>query len=311
MTVIEENLTAKGFTPAAHVPLVYGQKRVITAITIHWWGSFGQTHDGVNNFFVNGPGSTSCHFVASGIPRPRITCLVSPEDAAWHAGNAVGNATTVGIECRPEATEADYKVVAETVRFLRDTYGANLPLIPHRNWQATQCPGHWDLGKIHRMAEALKVKPAGTVTPAPKPIAPKPDTGEIVNIEYYRDYPGIDKNVNLAAGKSWTLKQKDMKVNWNVAFKGLGYYDVDLFIQGNKLPEGESVTVQAYVVTNGKRSGYFTQDVEGSVGLDGKWYGNIRVKSPLLATARLEFDVTASANCVLDYWGADVYVFKK
>ena len=304
MTVIEENLTAKGFTPAAHVPLVYGQKRTINAITIHWWGLFGQTHDGVNNFFVNGPGSTSCHFVASGIPRPRITCLVSPEDAAWHAGNAVGNATTVGIECRPEATEADYKVVAELVRFLRDTYGPNLPLIPHRDWQATQCPGHWDLGKIHRMAEALKT------SIVVKPLESKPPVGGIVDIEYYRDYPGIDENVNLTAGKAVTLKDNRGK-NWNVAYKGLGYYDVDFFISGDKLPENGSVTVQAYIVTNGKRSGYFTQDIEGAVGADGKWKGHVRFKSPLLATARLEVDVTASDNCVVDYWGADVYVFKK
>lgn len=311
MTVIEEHLTAKGFTPREHVPIVYGGPRTIQAITIHWWGSFGQTHDGVNNFFVNGAGATSAHFVASGIPKPRITCLVSPWDAAWHAGNATGNRTTIGIECRPEATEADYRVVAELVRFLRDTYGHHLPLIPHRDWQATQCPGHYDLGKIHRMAEALK-NPAPGVKPAPKPtpIAPKPPAGEIVDIVYYRDYPGQNENVNLAANKLWTLKDNQNK-NWNIAYKGLGYYDVDLFIQGDKLPENGSITVQVCIVTNGARSGYFTQDIEGAVGPDGKWKGNVRFKSPLLATARLEVDVTASDNCVIDYWGADVYLFKK
>lgn len=305
MTVIEENLTAKGFTPAAHVPLVYGQKRVITAITIHWWGSFGQTHDGVNNFFVNGPGSTSCHFVVSGIPRPRITCLVSPADAAWHAGNAVGNATTVGIECRPEATEADYKVVAETVRFLRDTYGANLPLIPHRNWQATQCPGHWDLGKIHRMAEALK-------TPVVvKPIEPKPPVGGIVDIKYERTTVGQKENIVLSAGKPFTLKGADNKTNWNLASQGLGYYDIDLYFYGAKLPAGAVVKAQVYILAGGRRSGYFTQDMEGSAG-NGEWYGHIRFKSPLLATAKIEVDVTASVDgVVITRYDADTYVFKK
>lgn len=314
MTVINESLTAKGFTPREHVPLVYGRKRTIEAITIHWWGSYGQTHGGVVNFFVNGAGNTSAHFVASGVPTPQIHCIVSPWDAAWHAGNAVGNATTVGIELRPEATEADYRVAAELVRFLRDTYGAHLPLIPHRDWQATQCPGNYDLGKIHRMAEALKVTAPGKKPPAPKPpIAPKPPTGDIVDIKFARDYPGQKEAIQLRANNEWTLKGADNKSNWNLAGQGLGYYDIDLFIQGRELPDDGIVTVQIYIVTGTerKRSGYFTQDIEGSVGPEKKWRGNLRFKSPLLSTARIEVDVIASADCKIDYWGADIYVFKK
>lgn len=162
MTAIDESLTAKGFTPAARVPAVYGRKRTIESITIHHWGLRGQTHDGVNNFFVHGPGTTSAHFVVSA---GRINCLVSPEDAAWHAGNAVGNATSIGIECRPEASDGDYETVAELVRYLRDTYGANLPLIPHRNWQATACPGIWDLDRINLMASGSPaIASEGTTT---------------------------------------------------------------------------------------------------------------------------------------------------
>lgn len=147
--IINEAFTAKGFTPAAQVPAVFGRKRTIDEITIHHWGAPGQTHNGVVNFFVNGPGTTSAHFVASS---DGVHCLVSPEDAAWHTGNAKGNATSVGIECRPEATEADYAVVAELVRWLRDTYGAGLPLVKHSMWNNTACPGKWDLDKIDRLA---------------------------------------------------------------------------------------------------------------------------------------------------------------
>lgn len=310
MTVIDESLTAKGFTPRNQVPLVYGRPRTIDAITIHWWGLYGQTHDGINAFFcTTGPGATSAHFVVSGIPYPRINCIVNPWDAAWHAGNAVGNATTIGIECRPEATDADYAVVAETVRFLRDTYGLNLPLIPHRDWQATQCPGNYDLGRIHRMAEALKFNP-----PVVQP--PKPPTGEVVNLTYDRDVINPAGSKTLTKGVMWTLKKPDMATNWNLADEdmGLGYYDIDLFLQGTGLLEGESLTIQILVVTqagteNMNKSGYFTQEIFGTK--DGVFKGSVRFKSPLLSSAQLWVDVTASADCKLDVWGADTYKFEK
>jgi hypothetical protein len=314
MTVIDESLTAKGFTPAASVPLVYGMQRQILGITIHWWGAYGQTHSGVNNFFVNGAGLTSAHFVASGVPYPRINCLVSPMDAAWHAGNARGNATTIGIECRPEATEADYKVVAELVRWIRDTYGLNLPLFPHRYWQATACPGGYDLAKIDRMAEALKStgSAAPKPTPKPTPIPPKAPgvTKEDMKLAHERVLV-TNRPQSLTAGASRTLL--DAKGNkLNLATEGLGYYDVDVYLQGKGLPAGESVMVQAYIVTgtgkNVHRSGYFPQEIVGTS--DGIFKGNFRFKTPLLSTARLEVDAISTKTGVsLDVYGADVYRF--
>lgn len=306
MTVIDESLTARGFTPANSVPLVYGMKRLILGITIHHWGAFGQTHDGVNAFFVNGPGATSAHFVASGVPRPRINCLVSPEDAAWHAGNARGNATTIGIECRPEATEADYKVVAELVRWIRDTYGLNLPLFPHRYWQATACPGVYDLAKIDRMAEALKTKPAGGIITTPKtPIQPKP-TPKVGDMQISHDQPVITKAVTLAKGVDTWLKNGDS--NWNLATEALGYYDCDLFIRGRGLPDGESITVQAFIVTKGGRSGYFPVEIHGSA--DGTFSGSVPLKTPLLSTARLEIMVNSSvAGAMIDSYGSQTFAF--
>jgi hypothetical protein len=160
MTTINEAQTAKGYTPAASVPQVFGRPRTIDGIVIHHWGVTGQTHDGVVNFFVNGPGQTSAHFVVSA---GRIECLVSPLDAAWHSGNAVGNATTIGIECRPEATDEDYATVAELVAYLRSEYGP-LPLSPHRQWQSTACPGVWDLNRINQLAGSAAIAPQSTTT---------------------------------------------------------------------------------------------------------------------------------------------------
>jgi hypothetical protein len=158
MTTIDESLTAKGYTPAAQVPAVFGQPRTIEGIVIHHWGALGQTHDGVVDFFVNGPGQTSAHFVASA---GRINCLVSPADAAWHCPGK--NATHIGIECRPEATDADYATVAELVRWLRTQYGP-LPLSMHRDWYSTACPGVWDISRIDALANATAVAPQSAPT---------------------------------------------------------------------------------------------------------------------------------------------------
>lgn len=158
---IDESLTAKGYTPAAEVPLVYGRKRIIESITWHHWGDFGQTHEGVVNFFVNGPGTTSAHFVVSA---GRWNCLVSPLDAAWHAGNAVGNATSIGVESRPECSPQDMQSAAELVAWLRAEYG-DLPLVPHRYWQATACPGIWDLTRLDALARSIST-PVPTTPPA-------------------------------------------------------------------------------------------------------------------------------------------------
>ena len=158
--IIDESLTARSYTLASFSRGTFGYPREIKSITIHHWGLLGQTHDGVNNFFVH-LANTSAHFVASD---GRVNCLVAPEDVAWHAGNAYGNATSVGIECRPEATDGDYRTVAELVRWLREQYG-DLPLVPHRDWQATACPGVWDLARLDRMARETSSVTSKSSTP--------------------------------------------------------------------------------------------------------------------------------------------------
>ena len=62
-----------------------------------------------------------------------------------------GNHESIGIECRPEATEGDYATVAALVADLRKVYG-NVPLKRHKDWTSTACPGVWDIAKIDRLA---------------------------------------------------------------------------------------------------------------------------------------------------------------
>ncbi|AYQ99936.1 amidase [Arthrobacter phage Mendel] len=192
---IIETFTAKGYTPAAYVAGTFGQPRTLDGIVIHHWGAPGQTHDGVVNFFVNGPGTTSAHFVASA---GKVHCLVSPDDAAWHSGNPIGNATTIGIECRPEATDADYHTVAELVAWLRDTYSAPLPLSAHREWQNTACPGVWDLARVDRLAStATPTTPATTLG---DPLAKLTDKEQQELLAAVREIRANVKDINTDTG---------------------------------------------------------------------------------------------------------------
>lgn len=156
MIRINESFTAKGYTPAP-------TGRTIEHIDIHHWGERGQTHDGVVAFFcTTGPGSTSAHYVVSA---GRIDCIVSDADVAWHSGVWSENMRSIGIECRPEATDADYAAVAELVRTLRARYG-DLPLHAHREFFPTACPGVWDLDRLDRLARAGTIQTQSTPTEA-------------------------------------------------------------------------------------------------------------------------------------------------
>lgn len=165
---IDESQTAKGFTAAP-------PGRTIEEIVIHWWGAYGQQHDDVVRFFVSGPGQTSAHFVVSA---GRVTCLVSPADVAWHAGDWAENMRSIGIECHPEATDEDYAQVAEVVAWLRSTYQKPLPLRAHREFTSTACPGVWDLARIDRLATAPVILPQSSPAPTPAPPAPAASKGD-------------------------------------------------------------------------------------------------------------------------------------
>lgn len=136
-------------------------------ITIHWWGSYGQTHDGVVNYLCRKNGDTSAHYVASS---QGVTQIVSDRDRAWHAG-ALGNPRSIGIECRPEMTDQDFAMVAKLVAAIREEHG-DLPLKGHKDWMATQCPGTWyaQLARLDQMARgsatALPAKSTATTAAA-------------------------------------------------------------------------------------------------------------------------------------------------
>lgn len=128
----------------------WGLTRTFDEITIHHWGSIGQNFDNVVGWLCNPDAQASSHYVVGG---GRISRIVSEANVAWTNGNRAGNARAITIECRPEATEEDYALVADLIADIRSRRG-DLPIRPHRIWTSTSCPGKWDLIRLDRLARA-------------------------------------------------------------------------------------------------------------------------------------------------------------
>lgn len=133
-------------------------------IVIHHWGADGQSHNGVIRELCAPGVEKSAHYIVSG---RRVTCIVDPDDRAWHAGPG-GNPRGIGIECRPECDDETFRTVAELIRDIRAVYG-HLPLTGHRDYMATECPGRYyaRLGELSQLADTIHASaPARPKRPA-------------------------------------------------------------------------------------------------------------------------------------------------
>lgn len=178
-TLNETKYNSPNYTPASVVQATYGMPRNITGVTIHHWGDDGQNIDGISSYLCRAGGDTSAHFsLQDGL----VYCLVSPEDAAWHAGSAEGNATTIGIECRPEMTDGDLRTLVELIVWLESVYGS-LNIYRHSDWFGTACPGRYS-SKIDWIVEQVNASSGGS---AP---APAPSGNMEAAIQWFRDREG-------------------------------------------------------------------------------------------------------------------------
>ena len=161
--ILQEQYTSKNQVPGAQADSVWHRgARKVSSITIHHWGNKGQQFWTVRDFLCTNSSPTSAHYV---VQDGLVACIVSPDDCAFHAGNPDGNSHSIGIECRPEATDGDYQTVAELIRYLRGIYG-DIPLRPHNYWYNTACPGDYDLARLDSLsrggtiaAQSATVKP--------------------------------------------------------------------------------------------------------------------------------------------------------
>ena len=168
---VDYSKNSPNYTPNALVRGAFGYPRTIDWITIHWWGdpNQGPSYEGVVAWLCNPRSQVSAHDVITGTGS-RVAVIVNYSDAAWHAGSATGNATSLGFECDPRCRDEDYEAVAQDVAETWRYYGHEIPLRPHNSWSTTQCPGHYDLNRITARARQINnPKPAPTPVPAPQP----------------------------------------------------------------------------------------------------------------------------------------------
>lgn len=143
------------FTPNALVQSAFGYARVITNITIHWWGrpEWKQKFEDVIRFFCElNSTQTSAHEVISD---GMVACIVDHSDAAWANGNSRGNAQSITLECNPRMSAGDFETVCERVADIWIMHGQILPVTEHRDWFATECCGTYRKGAV--AARALQI----------------------------------------------------------------------------------------------------------------------------------------------------------
>ena len=229
----------------------------VKSITIHHWGSRGQKFDNVVNWLCQKRAGTSAHYV---VEAGKVACIVDPDRRAWHAGNSRGNHESIGIECRPEATEGDYATVAALVADLRAVYG-NIPLKRHKDWTSTACPGVWDIGKIDRLARGVKpsvpaVSTGGASAPAPKPAAP----GKLVEDGRWgtATTSALQRLLNAKTGSKLKIDGRTGPETWKALQRHLGHPVVDGVIEHQSYkPEelGNGISPNGWRYTGRKSKG--------------------------------------------------------
>lgn len=159
---LDSNPSSNYYTPT-EVLTQYKQPRKVRGVTIHWWNDpkNAGTHDGTANYLARKGGDTSAHYVVS---PGRVTRLVDDKNAAWHAGSAVGNATTIGIECNPHDVDGTLVTVAALIRDLEKKHG-DLKVYRHRDWTSTTCPGAYS-SRIDELVNLVNSAPSGNATSA-------------------------------------------------------------------------------------------------------------------------------------------------
>lgn len=156
-----------------------------TSITLHWWGDpdhFSDAPDAkeaqqIALYLSREDGSSSAHYTTTA---GHVWCIVDPDNVAWHAGNWQGNLTSIGIEVDPDLQAGTYETLAQLVVDIWRVYG-QLPLMRHRDWKATACPGPLDVARVNRRANELwngeaPKNPTKPTKPKPeKPAGDRPD----------------------------------------------------------------------------------------------------------------------------------------
>lgn len=268
---VNTSLRAVHKTDNAFVQRIFGYPRGYDC-TVHHWGALGQNIHTVAQYLASAnERSVSAHVV---LQEDYVYFLVDFDDAAWHAGNAEGNAKTIGIECRPEMTEGDLKTLASVIRYIqKHTPDSDALVYIHQNWTPTACPGKYatQVDKIVNLVNAGNITPSSTPTKPPVPVKPAPpkppakpvapsgkNTGQWWIVEkgdtlgkiaeyYYGDVRAVQK---IAAHNRISPDAK-LQIGWKLYIPGPLYWIVEPNDTLGKIAKYYGVTVEYLVKYNG------------------------------------------------------------
>ena len=199
------------YTPSSQVPAVYGMARVVEGVTYHWWGDPRQNPQFMNivNYLCRPNGDTSAHVVGEA---GRVAWIIDAQHAAWHAGSARGNATTVGYECNPRLSDGDYETMGEFHYDMEKAYGRRLSIYVHKEWSSTSC-SPIDKGRIRAIADRFHQG-------APAAINQQIRTLFLNLLEREPDAAGMDYYKKQAA-HGWTIDQIKSDILGSAEYKTL------------------------------------------------------------------------------------------
>lgn len=162
----------------------------VTGIVVHHYGVMGSTYAGTIRTLTKPTAAASAHFV---IDADRVAQLVALSNTAYHADNWPVNLCTIGIECPPEATEAQVNTLVQLIAGLYRVYDRVLPLSGHCDHAKTACPGRYYPMLADIQARATEL---WTCADAPDPQQPTPDNPP----DWAQDAADWAINAGLVAG---------------------------------------------------------------------------------------------------------------
>ena len=195
-----------------------------TSITIHQTGNIGapakNNHNYMKNCNNNGSRIASWHFT---VDDKEIYQAVPTNMKAYHAGNATGNSTSIGIEiCMFNDVEKQKKAylnAIELVKILMKYHGFTIGQVKqHYNWTKKDCPTWLRSGKFGLnwkwFTEQITGKSVAVVpSPAPntafKPYIAKCNTNNL----NCRKGPGTNYDIERQINKGVAVTIVDQKMN--------------------------------------------------------------------------------------------------
>lgn len=203
-----------------------------TSITIHNTGNIGapakNNHNYMKNCNQNGSRIASWHFT---VDDKEIYQAQSCNYKTFHAGNATGNNTSIGIEiCMfndKEKQRKAYENAIELVKILLKYYGWTIDKVKrHKDWSGKHCPAWLIEGKFGYTWDWFK-KQVTSKQPASVPTSNDAFVVKVlVNSLNVRKGPGTSYAVvtSIKKGEAYTIVE--VNGSWGKLKSGIGWINI-------------------------------------------------------------------------------------